>query len=256
MSTIILEKVSPADAPVAQLPGGVATKTAFIPLPGSTVEQLCASVRQVTTMEGALAWWLGDLGIELQERKRKQLSAEAAALRKEAAALDIKEPEAKERRRRLLEQAEEKETSGVIRYTDELGEALKVDVGYWKNCVMLARFYEPSSRGDGLTPKHYRVALTAVGGVNGDVRKAQAWLQTAQKEHLTASELRKQVNVTLATARPPAGAPEVDAYAALHEANRWCMAHKDERLTAQQRLFLLERFPALVAFVEGLRNPV
>lgn len=249
-----LEAISSADAPVAQLPGGVATRTAFVPFEGATTEQLCSALRQVTKMDGALAWWLGDIGIELQERKRRDLAAEARRLRSEAAAIDVAEPEARPRRQKLLKDAEELETNGVIRYTDDVAEAQGVDKGYWNNCVMLARFYEPSSRGEGLKPKHYRVALTAVGGVKGDRKKAQEWLERARSEHWEPSDLRKQVNVTLATARPPTTPPEVDLYAALHVAERWALAHGNDKLTPDQRLFLIERFPALIGFVEKLRS--
>src|SRR5882724_5035608 len=123
---IKLEKMEQKDAPVANMPGGVATRNAFVVFETATTDQLTKAVSQIMTMQGALAWWLGDLGIALQERKRLQLQKEALELRTQAEGIDLSDKDAANNKAKLIEKATRLENVGVIEYTGELAEALGV----------------------------------------------------------------------------------------------------------------------------------
>jgi hypothetical protein len=232
--TKILERVSPVVS--VDMPGGVWTVKEFVVFDGATTEQLCQSVVRLTKLNLSSKWALGDLGIALQARKRIQVEKEAQALREKANAIDATEPEAKEHKKRLIKEAEDIEASRVDEYARELADVLKVDEGHWRNCVSLARFFPVSLRNDTLFPEHHIAAMKAAGGAKGEPAKAQAWLNDAAQQELTASELRKRVNLSLATAKPVKGPPHEDDYAAITQADTWAMRAKDsaQSLTPEQ----------------------
>lgn len=206
------------DKPVVSTPGGVATKNSFVVFEAATTEQLIAAVRQVNMMEGATAWWLGDLGIAIQDRKKEELLKQAAELRAKAAKLDGSVPETAAIKDDLLEQAEALETRKVLEYRTELAEKLDLDPGYWHNCVTLARFYQPAHRNAGLKPKHHFVAMQYAGG---DLKKAKEWLAGAEEGHLAASELRKQLAEERAARTPPTP-PSVDlSFTEMTKVDKW-----------------------------------
>ena len=71
--------------PLYEFPGIVATKTSLTVFDSATDQQLNAAFSKIAKMEKSVAWWLGDLGIAIQERKRAQKSILADALFKRAA---------------------------------------------------------------------------------------------------------------------------------------------------------------------------
>lgn len=231
------------------LPGGVWTRREFVVFDGATEAQLCQAVRQMSALNLSSRWALGDLGMAIQERKRAEFAKQAKALRESA-----KRSEDAEHRGRLLKQAEGLEGSRMDTYTRELADVLEISDGYWRDCVQLARFYPPSERSDahGITPAHHHAAMKAAGGAGGKLATAQQWIAQATKDALTAAELRKKVNLSLATSRPPAKPAERNEFEALDAADQWAIAHKGLLLTPEQGEVLRVRWSALADFMARL----
>lgn len=242
---------------VLQLPGIVATKTGLVVFESATEPQLQKAFGQIAKMNVSLAWWLGDLGLALQERKQRQLAKEAAALRTRAnecttddAGMDAK--------RQLLERAEKIETRGVIEYTRDLCAAHDISEGHVKDCVMLARFYQPSERSDGLSPHHHNVAMVAAGGAKGDRTKAKQWLSEAKEQALSASELRKMVNLSRALPAEQATPPEPQNYEELVSADAWAMGFKGDvtKLSQEQAIRLYTLMQGLRELADALKERI
>ena len=234
------------------MPAGVWTRTGFTVSPSATEAQLHSSVALMTKLNRSTAWALGDLGIEIHARKRCEVMAAAKKLRQEADAL--KGAENSPKRDRLLKKAEELESKQVQVYTRKLADALGVDDGYWRNCISLARFFNPSQRSDTLTPAHHLAAMRGAGGTSGKLAKAKQWIAKAQKDSLSASELRKKVNLSLATSHPPSTPPEKNAFTELDAADQWCIRNKELAVAKSHAQTLLVRWQELFAFGERLRK--
>jgi hypothetical protein len=246
MMTTKTEEIGQANETVLQLPGVVATRTTLVVFDSATEQQLQKAFSQIAKMNVSLVWWLGDLGIALQARKQKQLAKEAAALRVRANECTTDDA-GMEAKRQLLERANKIETTGVIEYTRDLCAAHNISEGYVKNCVMLARFYEPSFRNDGLLPQHHIVAMVAVGGSKGDPEKAKVWLAEAKEQDLTASELRKRVNIAKIPVSGPEAPAEPHAFEEMDAADAWAVRFKEEagNLEHEQAEKLLTRWQAI-----------
>jgi hypothetical protein len=250
---MVTEKLRSEDKPVISLAGGVATRNAFVVFDGATTEQLVNAITRVREMEGATQWWLGDIGLALQDRKKKQLVSQAKELRAKASELDGSIPEQAKVKNELLEQAEEFENGAEIKYTAELCEALDIDVGYLKNCVSLARFYPPSCRHDGLGIKHHAAAVTAS---NRDIQKAQQWLVTAHTERLSAPDLRKRGAEAKATYKTPELPPMALSYDELSRADAWASRFKEKasKLTSDEAIAILSDITELRALISQLES--
>lgn len=250
---ILTETLSACDEVVAQLPGGAATRTSFVVFDGATDRQLHEALSQIRKMSGALAWWLGDVGLVLQERKRTQLAKEAIELRTRAAEVPDDESRVKAD---LLEKAQRLEECGVIEYTAEFCKAHDLDEGYFRQCVMISRFYDPSVRTNGLKYEHHVVAMRAAGGARGEVKKAQQWLQTAEKAHWKAAELRREVNTAAAGQKPAEAPQEANAFDELDAADQWALAHGRNVIHPDAAVLMLTRWEALFTFVDRIRHLV
>ncbi len=202
-----------------------------------SLEQLSGMAARVAELGDGFAWWLGDIGLEIQARHREANELEARKLDKKAAQLerDLEHVEGKERDEvrdalRMTEKkaAELRDPKGSASwYSPEASEAMGIDDGYWRNCVMLCRFFKPSHRNDSLKPKHHITAMYAAGGAGGKVSDATKWLKRAESESWSASELRKQVNLSLADA-PKEPAPLDDPFAELVPADRWAIQFRQK----------------------------
>lgn len=250
---MIIEKLRVEDKPVVQLIGGVATKNAFHVFDTATNEQLISTICKVREMQGASAWWLGDLGLAIQDRKRAELAAQVKELRDKAVEMDGSLPEQANVKNELLERADELDNGAEVKYTAELCSALGIDVGYLKNCVSLARFYPPSLRNDGLTVEHH---IAAMRGAKRDGAKIQEVLKQAKVSGQSASELRKSLAEESATHRPPVAQPETDEFEALGRANKWATGYKSKAatLTPQLATQILEQATELRSLLSQLES--
>lgn len=265
---MITESVSPIAS--VTMPGGVWTAKEFVVFDGATTAQLCDSVKRLNKLNLASKWALGDLGIALQERKRVEVNARVAELTSQAEAIDSEEPDAKARKQRLMIEANKLHASRVNEYTNELAEALGVDAGHWWNCVSLARFYPASLRSEALLPEHHIVAMRAARSKNGGAiskgegvtkdggAKAREWLLQAEQEGLKASELRRRVNIALATAKPANVEPAHDEYAALTACDEWAIQYRSQvgTHTKEQCVRLLTMLQGVADLLNALRERI
>jgi hypothetical protein len=243
--------------PILELPGGIiVTLTGATVLDTATDREVEEEFGRAAKLQKSAAWVLGDLAIAAQERKRRKLAVEAVQLRDRANSCDDTS-EGIKTARDLRERAEKIETLGVVEYTSDLCTRYDVDAGTLKNNVMLCRFYEPSSRNDGLKVEHHKVALIGAGGAGAGekgIKKAQAWLHEAAEEKLTAGELRKRVAMSLATAPKVKCAPVKLAYAELLAADKWCIAHLQDEIDSEIAASLVVSLDALIQFVDKVRR--
>lgn len=200
--------------------------------------EFAEAVEQHRQFHRSMAWVIGDKALALQEYKRAKLREEADELR-ERAANCTDDHDGAEARKELLTRADKILSDKTLSaYTDELCKWAKIDEGYVRNCVMLARFYPLSCRHDGLGSEHHVVAMQAArkkigGGVSrgGAVDEqgvviASGWLSRASQEGLSVSTLRKVVNISLATGTPARGKPEADPFAVLNAADQWAITYR------------------------------
>lgn len=250
---MVTEKLREQDKPVVSLAGGVATKNAFVVFDTATNEQLVGALMRVREMEGATQWWLGDIGLALQERKHRELAAKVQELRTKASEMDGSIPEQAAVKNDLLKQADALDNGAEVKYTAELCEALDIDVGYLKNCVSLSRFYPPSCRHDGLGVKHHAVAMAAG---KMDANKAQQWLAKARAEHLGASDLRKVAAESVAIYKAPEAPALPLSYDELTRADKWAMKFKTkaETLTSAEANAILTNIAELRALITRLES--
>lgn len=96
--------------------------------------------------------------------------------------------------------------------------------------------------------------MIGAGGMKGSVATAQQWIAQATKDALTASELRKKVNLSLATSRPPTKPPETNPFTALDAADQWVIGHRDEVINPAAAALFRTRWAALIEFIERLKN--
>jgi hypothetical protein len=250
---MITEKLNPSDKPVVSLAGGVATRNAFVVFDTATNEQLVTAMVKVREMEGATAWWLGDIGLALQDRRQAELAVKAAECRNKAAELDGSVPEQAAVKNGLLEQAEELENGAETKYRNELCAALDIDAGYLANCVSLARFYPPSSRNEGLRVKHHVVAMNAA---KKDAGKAQQWLNEARSEGLAASDLRRRLAEAKAPYKAPETPPERFEFSELSRADEWAKRFREKvlKLTPEEATAILTQMTELRALAFQLES--
>lgn len=248
-----IEELNPEDKPVINLIGGVATKNAFHVFDTATNEQLITTLNKVREMEGATAWWMGDIGLAIQERKRADLAGRAIELRDKAANLDGSVPDQADHKNRLLEEAEGLENGAEVSYRDEICRSLEIDPGYLANCVRLARFYPPSSRGEGLKPKHFRVVQDYI---KQDREEAKQWLDRARENNWKASDLRKEIAKSKATAHPPETPPEKNEFEEITKADRWAMRFKEtaDDLTSGQAHAVLVMMSEILSLAKKLES--
>ncbi len=236
------------DAAVLELPGIVATRTSLTVSASANDQQLIRAFAKLATMESAVSWWFGDLGIAMQERKRRFLTIEAANMRGRAAEC-ADDTDGIKAKRQLLERADKIENSGVVQYTSELCALHNVSEGYLRNCVMRARFFAPSHRSDALKPKHHEIAMLAAGGAKGSLETAEKWLADAEARDLTPSELRKEVLLASAEHSQPDHAPEPLSYEALIAADKWAVEFK-----SKWRAMPNAQLVAILTMAQGLRE--
>lgn len=251
MSTITLER--PKQQTSLPMPGGVWTTLGFTVFDTATDEQLHKSIIQLDKLNASSKWALGDIGIAIQERKRRELALQAKDLRARAAAIEARDADSRATRREMLEKAQALETKGVIEYTSDLARMLGINAGNWRNAVSLARFYEPSLRSDGLRPEHHIAAMKAAGGALGDVKKARHWLTQAVENNWRASDLRRHVNQAMATAKAPTLAPLTNHLKEMDAADTWASAHMEDAITPAAAQSRLTRWASLIKYVGRMR---
>jgi hypothetical protein len=250
---MITETLKAEDKPVVQMTGGVATRNAFHVFDSATNEQIIAAIGKVREMEGATAWWLGDLGLAIQQRKLDELASKAKELRARAESLDGSDPEQAAVKNNLLEQAEDMENGAEIKYRDSICEAFGIDRGYWANCVSLARFYPPSLRNEGLTVEHH---IAAMRGAKRDGEKIQEVLKRAKINGQSAAELRKQLAEESASHRPPTSPPFPLDFSELGRADTWAKRFRGnvKGLTPDQAMAILLQGQALKSLFDELES--
>lgn len=248
---ILAEKTS---EPVIRLPGITATKTALSVAESATDQQLHDAFGQIAKMEKSVAWWIGDLGIAISERKRAPLLEKAAELRKRAK--NCTDDEDGMRAARDLRAQADKVEASQVEYARELSEAHGLDSGYIRSCVQLCRAFQVCDRSHTLTPQHHRAALKAAGTqtTGSGLTKAVEWLNVAEDEKLTAAELRKRVNQSLATTHSPTARAEEHVHKALDAADSWCIHNGGAQYSKPVAANMLVRWQALVKFVDNLRE--
>ena len=94
--------------------------------------------------------------------------------------------------------------------------------------------------------------MRGAGGAKGKLATAEQWIAQATKDALSAAELRKRVNLSLATSRPPPKAAEENPFSELDAADQWCIAHKGEQIGPDYLPALRVRWAALIEFVGKL----
>lgn len=140
-------------------------------------------------------------------------------------------------------------------YAKALAEDLRIDEAAVRSAADVAEFYDRAHRMPKLTFAHHSAAIRATGGVAtpAAIAKAGAWLDRAQAESLSVSELRAAIIRAGATDAPPAEPPEQNPFAPLDEADKWAIRAKAEGLhiPPAQRPMLRVRFTELIAFIDA-----
>lgn len=220
----------------ADAPGARFDPNAVVFTKPQSLEQLNQLAAGVSKLEGATAWWLGDIGLAIQESRRAEFKAK-----------NKKPP---------LVTADDWNTqveAYAREYTTGRAEIIGIDDGHWHNCVMMARFFAPSARAEGLSFRHHYEALSGAGGTKGDPKRAQKWLLSAREHGWSASELRRHVNLSLATHTPASAEPEVNRWKFMDEADREAVKAKDMTVPRDAAVSLLTRFKAIVEFIDRLK---
>jgi len=211
------------------LPSASATKTALLINEHATDADLAALGHTLAQVEGSRSWWLGDYGLELQRRKAKEAKAS--------------NPNA---------QDDENDATG-LHYMGQRADALGIDEGNWRNCVLVARYFKPSLRTD-ISFGHHYIAMLAAGGAKSDPRKALEWLDKTKTNAWSISQLRHKVNLHLATSKQPELKAPANPFAPLDEADRWAIHQQGEDYTPEAAANCLTRFRALIAFIKRLET--
>lgn len=219
---------------IVSLPAAVVSRSALDIDPRATDRQLADLGKSLISIEGSRSWWIGDYGLFLQRRRLEQLKKGA----------DGAPP---------VTDKEELEAKG-LHYITGKADALGIDVGTWRNYVMVSRFYKPSHRDDEMSFGHHVVAIYAAGGAGGDPKKAISWLIRAKENGWTVSKMRETVNRALASNRAPALPPPENLFAPLDEADKWAHNMAEQPINPEAARELLTRFRELVAFVEKLKE--
>lgn len=228
-----------------------------------SLDQLSALAAAVTEMHGGTAWWYGDIGLEIQARNREanELKAQAEDARVKTLERELEHVEGKERDdvRIALHDAEARaaELRGdqCYHYLGNLSEALGIDSGYWRNCIMVARFFQSSCRHDDLSINHHYEAIRGAGGVEGKMIDAKAWLTRAAESEWSVAELRKEINLSKMTAPLTPHPPFENEFEPLDAADKWAMRFKsDTRITSDSAKKLLTRFQAIRDFLRRLEE--
>ncbi len=135
-------------------------------------------------------------------------------------------------------------------YVSERAAIVGIDEGYWRNCVQMARFFELSCRHDNLSAKHHYEAMR---GSRGDKEKADEWLCSAEKLDWSCSDLRKHINLSLATVHAPETPAHENEFEGLDIADRWAKGSAGIQLDSDRARKILSRIQDLLAFIEKLK---
>lgn len=139
-------------------------------------------------------------------------------------------------------------------YTTGRAEALGIDAGTFRIYVGVSRFFDPLTRiYDSLSFAHYRAAQE---GADGDVQRAQEWLEKAQEQGLTVSQLRKAINTSKATSVNDDERAEQNEFSFMDKADKWATTKKDtlKEIDAETAKNLLDvRWFGVVQMIDGLR---
>jgi hypothetical protein len=142
-------------------------------------------------------------------------------------------------------------------YRTGRAEILGISESLWANCVMIARYFPASRRLEALSIYHHWEAIRGAGGVEkADLKAAIRWLNGAVKNKWSVSQMREQVNKSLATLKPPDTPPLENIFLPLDEADKWAHQHlKEANVTDPEHAkALLTRFQELISFFERLRE--
>lgn len=204
------------------------------------IAEAMALVRKLASIERATPWWYGDLALHVQ--------AKAATDEELNGDRDMKQGESEEdgniRRERM----------GAL-YVKTNAEAMGISPGHMYNCAMVSRFFRPSERDAEMTWAHHYIAMCGAGGAKGDLKKAKLWLQQAAENKWTVSDLRKQVNLAVATNAASSVPPETNPFSIVDEVDAWLQKRPAlPKITAEQARAQLTRWSALVTFVRTLEE--
>lgn len=244
------------------IPGVAFKKNAVIFEKELPLDKLNALAANVAEMHGGTAWWLGDVGLAIQENNRRQNEVEAVKLEAQCAHLERElehiegagdRDDIKEKLKRLDGKIRELRADKGDAYRAGRAEILGIDPGYWANCVMICRYYPPSHRCEGLGIPHHHLAMQAAGGAGSKVKDAQGWLKRAQENAWSASDMRKQINIERAAVSVN-HTPFANEWAPLDEADKWATSHRERAITPDAARALLTRWQSLIEFVERLRS--
>lgn len=212
------------------LPASCVTKNALLIDTRATDKQVGELGTMLSQIDGARCFWLGDYGLFLQNRKRKELQA----LSPDVALETI-------------------ETRGH-KYLSEKAEVLGIDAQSWVVYISVARFYDISVRTD-MSFSHHYVAMNAAGGVMADVKRAIEWLHKADENKWSVSKLRQVSNEAGKTAKPPVNAPLKNKFELLDDADDW-IQHEAPVVDfpPDEARRQLTRFANIIAFIDKLRE--
>ncbi len=135
-------------------------------------------------------------------------------------------------------------------YVSERSAIVGIDEGYWRNCVQMARFFELSCRHDTLSAKHHYEAMR---GSRGDKEKADEWLCSAEKLEWSCSDLRKHINLSLATVHAPETPPEENEFEWLDDADHWAKSNMARQMDSGTARKMLSRMKDLLDFIEKVK---
>ncbi len=178
-----------------------------------TVEQLNQLSAKVAEMYSGMAWWLGDIGLAIQQKKGDD-------------------------------------------YRRGRAQIIGIDEGHWANCVMVARFFPPSSRDEGRGWKHHLEAMRGAGGAaKGELKKAINWLAVAKEHNWKVTEMRREVGLSLATIRPPTTRAEANPFEPIDRLDAWLGGKPTlPEISPADARNQLVRWQAIVEFVHQLES--
>jgi hypothetical protein len=212
------------------LPASCVTKNALLIDTRATDKQVGELGFMLAQIDGARSFWLGDYGLFLQNRKRKELIALS--------------PDA---------DPEVIETRGH-KYLADKAEAMGIDAHSWTIYISVSKFYDVSVRTD-MSFAHHYVAMNAAGGVTADVRRAIEWLHKAEKNGWPVSKLRRVANETNKTAKDPEQEPLKNDWEPIDELDGWIQREvKELDFTPDYARSQLVRFANIIAFIEKLKE--
>lgn len=138
-------------------------------------------------------------------------------------------------------------------YTAGRAEALGIEPQSFRIYVSVSRFFDPVLRVyDSLSFAHYRASMEA-----GELALSQNWLEMAQKECWSVSQLRKAINMSKATQRNDGSEAEANDFEFMDKADKWATTKRKElgSIEPETARNLLEvRWVGVIQFIEELRE--